>query len=79
MAELVAADMISSDLRNGVERNGYIFREVRPTAKTFEFSATPTGATAGDRSYNIIEDYVIRTSELRTPPRRKAGKPLGTP
>lgn len=78
MAELIAADMINPDLRNGVERNGYIFREVRPTAKTFEFSATPTGATTGDRSYNIIEDYVIRWSESKVPPRRKAGKPVGS-
>lgn len=79
MAELVAADLISPELFNGVERNGYIFREVRPTPKTFEFSATPVGATTGDRSYNVIEDGVIRWSDSKVPPRRKAGKPLGTP
>ncbi len=78
MAELAAANLISSELYNGVERNGYIFREVRPTAKTFEYSATPVGATTGDRSYNVTEDGVIRWSDSKVPPRRKAGRPLGS-
>lgn len=77
MAELADADMIAPELRNGVERNGYVFREVRPTAKTFEFSAAPVGAASGDNSYNIVEDFVVRYSESKVPPRRKAGKPIG--
>ena len=77
MAELVGANMIDSEFRNGVERNGYVFREMRPTAATFEFSAAPVRATSRDRSYNIIEDHVIRSSSSKVPPRRKAGKPLG--
>jgi Tfp pilus assembly protein PilE len=77
MAELADADMINRDIRNGVERNGYVFREVRPTAKTFEFSAAPVGTASGGNSYNIVEDFVVRYSESKVPPRRKAGKPIG--
>lgn len=77
MAELAAARMIAPELSHGVERNGYVFTEVRPTKSTFEFSAAPKGLGGGERSYTITEDFVIRWGDAKTPPRRRTGKPIG--
>ncbi|HQR37421.1 MAG TPA: DUF3352 domain-containing protein [Blastocatellia bacterium] len=79
LKELVTGGYIVEDFVNGGERNSYVFRQVAVTRKTFEFSAEPVGALGGSRSFNIIEDYVIRYSKTATPPKRTAGKILGAP
>ena len=79
MQQLVKGGYIDEDFVNGGERHSYIFRQVAATQRAFEFSAEPVGALSGSRSFNIIEDYVIRYSKNATPPVRIQGRVLGAP
>lgn len=75
--ELAKAGLIGAEIRNGMERNSYIFREVKVTAESFEFCAEAMpNVTSGDDSYNITEDFVIREREGTTPPKGKSGTPI---
>lgn len=78
LSELVRADMIDATITNGVIRNGYAFREVKVTETSFEFSAEATDeVTSGTDSYNITEEFIIRSREGPVAPVGKSGIPLG--
>jgi len=78
LAELRRDSLVDPALVDGVERNGYGFHEVKISEEAFEFSAEPVaGATAGDRSYNITQDYVLRYREGTQAPRGSSGTPIG--
>jgi len=63
---------------DGFERNSYRFHEVKVSDDEFEFSAEPSKEmTAGDRSYNITHEYVLRYREGTQAPRGSSGTPLG--
>jgi prepilin-type N-terminal cleavage/methylation domain-containing protein len=79
-AQLVAAQMLDNAWSNQSVRDSYTYEEVAvaPTLQEFEFSAEPTTASNGTRSFNIVEDYVIRQLAGGTAPTGTAGTPIGT-
>jgi type II secretory pathway pseudopilin PulG len=77
LRDLVREGLVDPSLTDGATRNGYRFHEVRVTKTTFEFSAEPEGTAGGSRSFNLSEDYVVRSAEGATAPRGTSGKPFG--
>jgi len=77
-AELVEADMLDSAWTNGCVRDGYKFTQVRVTKDGFEFKAEPAAASSGTKSFNILDDYVIRYVEGAVAPQGTKGRPIGT-
>jgi Tfp pilus assembly protein PilE len=80
IAELTAAQMLDSSWSDGCIRDSYRFRQVSIDSKAmkFEFTAEPTSASNGAKSYNITEDYVIRYQAGATAPKGKSGKEIGS-
>lgn len=77
-SELAGAGLIDSSLANGAERNSYVFREVRVTRDSFEFCAESSEkVTAGNASYNVTQEFVIRYREGSVAPVGRAGTPIG--
>ena len=78
LTALRSESLVSRDFVDGFERNSYRFHEVKVSDDAFEFSAEPSKEmTAGDRSYNITQDYVLRYREGTQAPRGSSGTPLG--
>lgn len=75
--ELVEAKMLDETYVDGLVRNGYRYRMVSATDKTFEMSAEPVGETSGSTSYNVTEDFLIRSAPGATAPKGTSGKVLG--
>jgi Tfp pilus assembly protein PilE len=78
LRDLVRDSLVEPGLEDGVTRNGYRFHEVKVSDDAFEFSAEPIdSATAGARSYNVTDDFIIRYREGSTAPRGISGTVLG--
>lgn len=80
LAELGRGDLIDPPISNGGERYSYVFREVKVSESGFEISAEPSverQVTAGDRSYNVTQDLVIRYKDGPKAPVGTSGVPLG--
>ncbi len=80
LAELARAGLIDASISNGAERYSYVFREVKVSDKGFEFSAEPSvekNLTAGDRSYNVTQDFVIRYRDGSKAPVGASGIAVG--
>ena len=78
LSDLRSESLVGPGIADGSERNSYRFREVKVSDDAFEFSAEPTEEyTAGTRSYNITDDYVIRYREGPQAPRGSSGTPVG--
>jgi type IV pilus assembly protein PilA len=79
--QLTAAQMLDTNWSSGCIRDSYTFTGGATTATlaTFEFFAVPTSASNGSKSYNIIEDYVIRYAVSSTSaPSGTTGQAIGT-
>jgi prepilin-type N-terminal cleavage/methylation domain-containing protein len=78
-ADLTSLSMLDNEWSNGVTRDNYEFTEVGASQATFEFCAEPGGGNSsnGLRSFNIIEDQVVRELAGTTCPTRSAGTPIG--
>jgi len=59
-----------------VVKNSYVFADTLSTGGTFDFGATPQ-PNAGDRSFNIIQDFVVRYQEGETAPTGTSGTAIG--
>ena len=61
-ADLKTASMLDNAWSSGVTRDSFIVSEgtITPTLSQFVFTAVPTSASNGTKSYNVIEDQVIR-------------------
>ena len=81
VADLVRADMLDPDWHAGMERNSYRFEIVRADEEGFEAHAEPIPdhATAGERSYTVTEDSVIRYADGSKAPPGTSGRVLGGP
>ena len=78
LSALRAESLVDSGLVDGVERASYRFHEVKVSDDAFEFSAEPgTDMSAGSRSFNITDDYLLRYREGTQAPRGKSGTLLG--
>lgn len=80
LAELGRGDLIDPAISNGGERYSYVFREVKVSESGFEISAEPSAekqVTAGDRSFNVTQDFVIRYKDGSKAPVGTSGTPLG--
>lgn len=80
LAELGRGDLIDPAISNGGERYSYVFREVKVSESGFEISAEPSPekqVTAGDRSYNVTQDFVIRYKDGPKAPVGTSGTPVG--
>lgn len=80
LSELARESLVDQSLTDGAIRNSYVIREVGVSATGFEFSAAPADEkriTAGDRSFNVIQDNVIRYREGLVAPTRMSGTPIG--
>jgi type IV pilus assembly protein PilA len=78
-AGLTALSMLDSAMSDGVTRDSYILDQVSTGAagETFEFAATPFGPSNGTRSFNILDDFVIRQADSQTAPAGTNGTPIG--
>jgi type IV pilus assembly protein PilA len=81
--DLSALQMLDNAWNNGANvRDSYTIQDVTagmvPSLAQFEFSAEPTSASNGSRSFNIVEDYVIRQAAGSTAPTGTSGSPIGT-
>ena len=78
LSELARAGFIDASLVNGVERNSYVFREVKVSQDSFEFCVESTDkVTTGQASYNVTQEFVIRYREGRVAPVGRSGTPIG--
>ena len=76
-AALKGQSMLDSAMSNGAIRDSYILNQVGTPGTGFEFSAKPNGSSSGTRSFNIVEDFVIRQANSTTPPTGTTGTPIG--
>jgi type IV pilus assembly protein PilA len=79
-AALSAASMLDSEWTPNVARDNYTFTDTAASGagvQTFDFSAEPISGS-GDRSFNIVEDFVIRYATGATAPTGTGGTPIGT-
>jgi type II secretory pathway pseudopilin PulG len=78
LAEMRKENLLGPEYADNFERNGYRFHEVVVSADGFEFTAEPTAEmSAGNRSFNITQEYVIRFREGTQAPRGSSGTPIG--
>ena len=79
-ANLQGRGLIDAQLSNNATRSSYAYSEgtITPASGTFEFRATATSSAAGNRSFNVVEDYVIRFLNGLTAPTGTAGTAVGT-
>jgi type II secretory pathway pseudopilin PulG len=79
LAQLVGAKLLADTYANGKIIDNYRLTEVAvdPEAMTFEFKMEPISPSNGTRSYNIIEDYVIRYKTGPVAPSSDRGTPIG--
>jgi type IV pilus assembly protein PilA len=66
-ANLTANSMLDSEWSTNCTRDSYTFSDsATATLAQFYFTARPTSASNGGKTYTIIEDYVIRFSNSST-------------
>ena len=76
-ANLTANQMLDNQWTSGVVRDSYSVSQVSASDDEFEYSAEPTSSSSGTRSFNIVEDFVIRESDGLTAPVGTAGSAIG--
>lgn len=74
---LTANQMLDKEWKSGVTRDSYIVSQVTASGDDFEFSAEPTSLSSGTRSFNIIEDFVIRERSGPAAPVGTTGSAIG--
>ena len=74
---LTANQMLDKEWTSGVTRDSYTIDEVTASGDEFEYSATPNSASSGTRSFNIIQDFVIREADGSTPPTGTTDSAIG--
>jgi len=79
ISELKAKHLLDGSWTENHVRDGYRIRQVKvdPNDQTFEFSAEPVNASNGSKSFNIVEDFVVRYTSGTTAPKGSAGKQIG--
>jgi type IV pilus assembly protein PilA len=75
-AGLTAMSMLDGAMVDGVTRDSYVLNQVT-TGTSFEFAAKPNSASSGTRSFNILDDFVIRQLDGLTAPTLTTGTPIG--
>ena len=81
LTQLAAGNYVDNTWAPAQERNSYIFNEdgIDTTQKQWAFNAKPGATlTAGDRSFCVSEDFVLRYVSGSGGLTRTAGTPLGT-
>ena len=76
-SRLTGASLLDGAWSDGVIRNHYVVSEVGVFGTSFEFSAVPDSAVNGTRSFNIIDDFIIRQLDGMTAPAGTSGAPIG--
>lgn len=74
ISELVQQRLLDESISDGMVRYSYRIRQVKVSDTGFEFAAEPLPqATAGDRAYNVTEDFRIRYREGDEAPKGTSG------
>jgi|GEM_PF-711965 len=74
-AGLVAEGLLDPLWRHGVVRSGYKYADTPTTEGGFDFGAAPEPG-AGNRSFNVVQDYIVRFVEGSTAPTGTSGTPI---
>jgi prepilin-type N-terminal cleavage/methylation domain-containing protein len=79
LADLTAQTILDGEFSSPCTRDNYIIDTQGTTPGVgFDFGARPNGARSGQRSFNILHDYVIRQSDdITTAPTGTSGMPIG--
>lgn len=82
LAELIASRGLDATMTDASNHNNFSLRTVNVslTSTEFEFAAEPVGGSNlnGDRSFNILGDFVIRYQSGQVAPSGTAGTVIGT-
>jgi prepilin-type N-terminal cleavage/methylation domain-containing protein len=77
-ANLTAQSMLDNAFSAAATRDSYGIASVGTLpGPTFEFRAAPIASSAGQRAFNIVDDFVIRQLNGTTAPTGTAGTPIG--
>jgi type II secretory pathway pseudopilin PulG len=75
---LTSSSLLDAAFSDGCIRNRYMYDEVSASGLAFEFQTKPVFAADGNRSFNIVEDFVVRQSpDPTTAPSGMNGTPVG--
>lgn len=74
---LVTDKLLDKDWADGVIRDNYTFAAPTVSDNAFDFPSAPQSASVGSRSFNIIEDYVVRQLDGTTAPTGTTGTAIG--
>jgi type IV pilus assembly protein PilA len=76
-ANLTSNQMLDKEWEDGVVRDSYTVSQIDASGDEFEYSAEPTSSSSGTRSFNIIQDFVIREKDGSTAPTASNGSAIG--
>ena len=77
-ADLTSQSILDSEMADNATRDNYrLSMGATAPGENFEFTATPTTASAGTRGFNILDDFVVRQLDGQVAPTGTAGTPIG--